>query len=71
MVDITDNLCSKQVNFSLKSAVYNQERVLMERVQKLKIDVKGNLVQLSNVIPIRQITAIFACTRMSMEQYIQ
>jgi hypothetical protein len=28
-VNITDNLCAKQGNFSKKSAVYNQERVVM------------------------------------------
>ena len=30
----TDNLCTKQGNLDLKSAVYNQERVKMARVNK-------------------------------------
>ena len=31
MVNNTDNLCAKQGNMGLKSAVYNQERVIMAR----------------------------------------
>ena len=31
-IDITDNLCAKQEMLSLKSAVYNQERVIIARV---------------------------------------
>ena len=33
--NITDNLCTKQGTVSLKSAVYNQERVIMPRVRYL------------------------------------
>ena len=33
--NITDNLCTKQGTVSLKSEVYNQERVIMPRVQYL------------------------------------
>ena len=35
MVNITDNLCIKQGNPSKKSAVYHQERVIMELGQYL------------------------------------
>ena len=35
MVDITDNLCTKQGNLGLTTAVYNQERVIMASVRYL------------------------------------
>ena len=36
IITITDNLCTKQGNVVLKSAVSNQERVIMEHVQYIK-----------------------------------
>ena len=45
MVNITDNLCIKQGNPSKKSAVYHQERVIMELGQYLNqtfADLEGN-----------------------------
>ena len=42
MVDITHNLCTKQRNVGLKSAVYNQERVITARVGYL---VKGEQIE--------------------------
>ena len=38
MVNITDNLCTKQGNLGLNSAVYNKEQVIMTFV-RCKIDI--------------------------------
>ena len=42
MVNITDNLCTKQGNYSIKSVVYNQERVIMVRVRYIFFFLNGN-----------------------------
>ena len=38
-VNITDNFCTKQRNLGLKSAVYNQERLLLQTIYVLNKEI--------------------------------
>ena len=48
MVNITDNLYTKQGNWDLKSAVSNQERVIMVRVRYIQLKNEQNICKVVN-----------------------